>query len=153
MSAERDDWNFGMDVYVSAVARWTASASTDSHADGSTFVGRKTTEGRFAAYPTRTFLADALEATRNKSSSRSINRPPLILLEQAGYRSHSAPSEFDCMSKRVNRTSPLTEFCCLCFFPTQPNGRGLQPAQRRHQPSASVHQQRRTHSSRWPIAD
>jgi len=32
-------------------------------------------------------------------------------------------------------------------------GRSLQPAQRLHQPSASVHQQRRTHSSRWPIAD
>ena len=69
-----------MDVYVSAVARWTASARTDSHADGSTFVGRKTTVGRFATYPTRPFLADPFEASRNESSSRSINRPPFILL-------------------------------------------------------------------------
>src|ERR1043165_10152364 len=69
-----------MDVYVSAVARWTASASAYSHADGSTFVGRKTTVSWFATYPTRPFLADPFEASRNESSSRSINRPPFILL-------------------------------------------------------------------------
>jgi hypothetical protein len=43
--------------------------STDSHADGSTFVGRKTTVGRFATYPTRTFLADALVEFREASLS------------------------------------------------------------------------------------
>ena len=88
--SNRDEWNLGMDVYVSAVPRWTASASAYSHADGSTFVGRKTTVTWFAAYPTWPFLADPFEASRNESSSRSINRPPFILLNLSKHGVASA---------------------------------------------------------------
>ena len=51
-----------MDVYVSTVAGEPARSRTDTHADGGTFVPREATISRFAANPTRTFLANASKA-------------------------------------------------------------------------------------------
>jgi hypothetical protein len=63
--SNRDEWNLGMDVYVSTVAGEPARSRADAHADGSTFVSRKATISGFATNPTRTFFANALKADRN----------------------------------------------------------------------------------------
>ena len=63
--SNRDEWNLGMDMYVSTVARQSARSRTDAHADGSTFVPRKAAISGFATDPTRAFLANASKADRN----------------------------------------------------------------------------------------
>ena len=62
--SNRNEWNRGMDVYISTVAGQPARPRTDAHADGSTFVSRKATNKWFTAYQTRTLFADALEIVR-----------------------------------------------------------------------------------------